>query len=279
MPIQRPARWLVAAVPILATLGVAVAAAGERTPHDVVKAVVERSCSNCHRASGPGGVRDPVKDVVPGFAEASPLFRILLSRHGGDTRITTAAWPDAEEIEAVRAAIDGWTDTASDRTSEAVPATLRIETDRPRYRPGDSIRIQVTSRTDCHLTLVSIDPSGDAVVLFPNDFERETLVQADNPRRLPGPGAAYRLKAQKPGTERLVAWCATEPGPLAGLRYAFGSQRFRLLGPWPEALEELLEASAAAESNGRTRRRSGREAEGPSLFGPHGYAAYRFVTE
>ncbi len=78
---------------------------------------------------------------------------------------------------------------------------------------GDLVTLKAEADTDCFLTLVSIDAEGKATVLFPNDFEKDNLVQAGKTISVPAADAPYQLRFKADGTETLLARCSTGPQP------------------------------------------------------------------
>lgn len=252
---------------------------------DVLRQGFVAGCGSCHT---PGSKAPPLEQVLtttvtPGFAEGSRLLEVLISRHGGAdfAKARPDYWPDGETLAAVAAWIDRQ-QPDSEHGAATPPGRLTIVPDQHRYAPGDEVAFSVSATVDCHLTLISIDARGDALVLLPNDMERETRLSAGVPRRVPARDAAYRLKADAVGTERVVAWCTRDPRPLAGIRHAFGGHRFTLLGRWHEALAEMVGLSEEIDARpGQVARRApgrGRERrpDWQSLFADHAFAAARF---
>lgn len=114
------------------------------------------------------------------------------------------------------------------------PVIVTLSTDRAGYKTGDLMTIAVVVDTACNLTLVSIDGDGFATVVFPNEFEPNNAMTAGVPLTIPRIGAAYQLRAKRPGTETLLGIC-TPPGMRPrGISADYERYRFTLLGEWPE---------------------------------------------
>lgn len=84
--------------------------------------------------------------------------------------------------------------------SIAVNAVL----DRPTgsYTVGEAVGLSVSVSQPAHLTVFNVGPDGRTTVLFPNRFNRDSLVAAERTISIPGPGA--RLVAQAPAGVELV---------------------------------------------------------------------------
>lgn len=109
---------------------------------------------------------------------------------------------------------------------------------------GDLVTIRSEADTDCYLTLISIDSQGKATVLFPNDFQRDNIVYANNTFSIPGPDAPYQLRFKADGTETLIGRCSTSPVPPTGIEHDFVRQRFTVLGNWENFIEDTLVTEA-----------------------------------
>jgi hypothetical protein len=87
--------------------------------------------------------------------------------------------------------------------SGAFGLTLRPE--RPVYRIGDTVRVAVAVDKDCRLSLISLGTSGQAVRLFPNEFQSDNVIRAGQTVLIP-----IQFKAQGPaGVEGLIATCSS----------------------------------------------------------------------
>ena len=156
-------------------------------------------------------------------------------------------------------------------TKPRVPATVAglgvsLWTDRPAYRVGDLISFNVQVSEDCYLTLVNVDASGKATVLFPNDFEQENLVPAGATVRIPGDSSPYQLRLKEKGQETAVAMCLAGQKLPAGIELDYERQRFPSLGLWRNFLslnqsEEAENARNPARAKLATKPVKGRTAE------------------
>lgn len=273
-------------LPGLVLSGWAVAASAEQAaPLDTasVAALLEKPCGACHIATTAKGGK-PVDAllsdaVLPGFADGSPLIDVLYWRHDGraDVRPYWRDWPSADDIARIARWIDSTPPKPSSPTKPDVPdpPRLALSVSPPSPLSGDVVTIEATAKEACHLTIVSVDAEGQAIVLVPNAFEPETLIPAGASRTVPGPDAAYRLRARELGDEMLFGWCTGSPAPLAGVVHAYGNQRFTILGAWTEARARMVAQSITMETRRIVPRRGTPAPQ--SLFQPHARTVIRFT--
>lgn len=272
---RRLRRVVVGALAALASAGVNAAAQAEPpipTPSDPVAAkafaVLEKHCARCHqdgrltRATAAANfrnvlhldqlVRDP-RYVRPGNPDGSRLWTHMMRQHSGGEA------PTPEEVLAVRDWIEqreslpvrvyaGKRRKRSNATRNLRSASgeeLMLRTDKEDYRRGDTLTLSVRSRSDCGLTLISIDGKGRGTVLFPNDFEPAHRLAAGEEVKVPRADAGYRLRLKETGTERIVALCnMATAGAVDGIRHDFERQRFTELGDYRAFLARALAPEA-----------------------------------
>jgi len=110
------------------------------------------------------------------------------------------------------------------------PFGLSVRPARSVYRIGDKVHIVVSSRKDCRLTLIDVGTSGEVVRLYPNAYQRDTLIRADQPVVIPAPQASFSLVARGPaGAEGIVALCRAPDSPEP--EAATDPAGFAVLGP------------------------------------------------
>jgi Domain of unknown function (DUF4384) len=128
---------------------------------------------------------------------------------------------------------------------------LTVRPERPAYRIGEVVRILVASQNDCRLTLINVGPSGNAVQLFPNSFQRENLVRAGQIVMVPAPQSPLQIVARGPaGVEGIMAICRGEG---AGSPYASdpGQSGFATIGNIQTIGRDLM-ASATGQGQAPT---------------------------
>lgn len=138
-----------------------------------------------------------------------------------------------------------------------------LYSDKARYARGELLNLVVRVGADCHLTLVSIDQRGRGTVIFPSDFEGNTLLTAGQELKLPGAGAPYSFRLNEAGRETIVALCNEAGTVTDGIRHDFERQRFTDLGDYATFLAQNAFADAAKpDASAATRRPEPRR--GPS---------------
>ncbi|MBU2583438.1 MAG: DUF4384 domain-containing protein [Alphaproteobacteria bacterium] len=178
------------------------------------------------------------------------------------------------EFEALRAelsAIDAARNSATTPPQTPVPShddelRLSLWTDKAGYAKGEPAVIHAASTAPCHLSLIWVDQAGDAVVVFPSEFQEENLLQPGSPLSIPGPGRGFRLRVDEPDQETIIGICmAGDRNSPPGILHDHELQPFTLLGHWREHISRSLEADAKERSKAgktnrktRSRRRRGR---------------------
>jgi Domain of unknown function (DUF4384) len=112
-----------------------------------------------------------------------------------------------------------------------VPA-LNLVAERTAMATGDLVTVSVMSDRACDLEVVDVDPSGNATLLFPNDFQRDGRLRANTRLDLPGAAAAFQFRLDRVGTETIVAHCYVPGSRRIRSEHEFVRQRFLDLGSW-----------------------------------------------
>lgn len=264
-------------------------------------AALQRHCATCHQ-HGPARTDAPttfrhVLDlariarepayVVPGNPDASRLAAVFHMRWAPhDLMADKPAAPTAGEMLAVRDWIAG---LVPSEPPAAAASTIKLSTDKPRYAPGEPIIITATVSRTCHLTLVSVDATGRATVVLPNEFQLANLIEAGATVKVPADAAPYVLRADEKGRETIVAICQAGRASPLGIRHDFDRRRFTELGNWRDFLaatwtRELIERHAAEPARPKRDRRRARRTRQPPPPPPPGpieeaRTAVQFVVE
>jgi len=87
---------------------------------------------------------------------------------------------------------------------------LRLSTNKSEYRAGDRMTVTVQAAQDCYLRLYLVNAQQEITQLFPNAYQPDNFIRADQPVQIPGPGARFYLEMTPPfGTETLKAVAST----------------------------------------------------------------------
>jgi|GEM_PF-3182686 len=141
---------------------------------------------------------------------ADPVARIKSNTRG----VSLIGTDEGEKIQGQTQEL-GLTDATQGQT-QTVPTgkTIAIELDHKDnvYYDGDSLLAKVTTNQAGHLYIFNVDSQGNQVQLFPNRFQSDNQVQANQTVYLPGPGAPYRININAPfGEDMFVAVLTSYP--------------------------------------------------------------------
>jgi tetratricopeptide (TPR) repeat protein len=101
--------------------------------------------------------------------------------------------------------IEAWTRLPSKSTTSQ---GLRVEvwTERANYGIDDEVVFYIRSNRDCYVTLLDLQTSGGLYVLFPNSFQKENYVSANQIYSIPASQASFSINASGPtGVEGVKA--------------------------------------------------------------------------
>lgn len=142
-------------------------------------------------------------------------------------------------------------------------ADLTLIADKTEYAVGDKPVFIVQSSADCNLTLINVDDKGVGTVLFPNKFQQDTFIKANQAFEFPAPDAPFQFRMKDPGVESVIALCNAKSRTVDLIAHNFDTKAFTNLGDYEkfatraiavEAAEQKVEAAkkdeteAAAES-------------------------------
>jgi mono/diheme cytochrome c family protein len=174
----------------------------------------------------------------------------------------------------------GRSPTNDDGSSRAPPAAgssasaidLGLWSEKPAYRRGELLSLAVTTSLACHLTLISVDPQGRAVVLFPNDIEPDNVIAPTVTIRIPSASGGYKLRLDREGEETIIAICRRTARRPEGIAFDFEKERFTILGDWRTFLREAGKREADIKRKEARRAKRKRKPEGPPPIDPDGPA-------
>jgi hypothetical protein len=89
---------------------------------------------------------------------------------------------------------------------------IKLWTDKPRYRVGDTVRFHFETNRDAHVTLVNVGTSGATTILFPNRFSGGHGVKGKKTYSIPEVDDHYELALNgPPGGELIYALVTLKP--------------------------------------------------------------------
>jgi len=98
----------------------------------------------------------------------------------------------------------------------------------------------ITSKEDCHLTLINVDASGEGTVIFPNKFQQDNLLAAGKETEFPGKDAPFQFRLKDPGTETVIAICNATGKQADGIKHDFKTRAFTPLGNYRKFLTRQI---------------------------------------
>ncbi len=135
---------------------------------------------------------------------------------------------------------------------DAQPFDLAVWGDKNDYAVGDPVVLHAQAGSDCYLTLIGVDKDKRAIVLFPNDFERNNKLAAGQIMRVPGAGAGYAFRFDDKARELIVGICSKTAKPPDSIVHDFERLRFTVLGDWQIFLREPLLLGEAGRDDAAT---------------------------
>jgi len=117
---------------------------------------------------------------------------------------------------------------------------LALISDKSDYKVNDLPVFTITSKEDCHLTLINVDASGEGTVIFPNKFQQDNLLAAGKETQFPGKDAPFQFRLKDPGTETVIAICNATGKQADGIKHDFKTRAFTPLGNYRKFLTRQI---------------------------------------
>jgi len=117
---------------------------------------------------------------------------------------------------------------------------LALISDLDVYRVGDGPVFTVVSSRDCFLTLTDVDEKGAGTVLLPNSYQQDNRISAGVPIQFPGPNAPFKFRMKDPGTETIVAVCATQANGGDRIQHDFQRDSFTSIANYDDVLGRAI---------------------------------------
>ena len=129
--------------------------------------------------------------------------------------------------------------TPAPNTISAGDIHLELSADKAAYSVGDKPIFTAQSNTDCHLTLIDVDGTGDTVVIFPNKFQQDNLIKAHQPFSFPNAQSSFDFALSTKGTETVIALCDQSGEASSHVIFDFLSSDFTELGKGELATKKI----------------------------------------
>ncbi len=75
---------------------------------------------------------------------------------------------------------------------------LEVADGKTHFKEGEPLSLRFRCDAPGHLTIISIDPTSEAILMYPNEWAPESLVTAGRWLDIPGPNAGFKLIARPP---------------------------------------------------------------------------------
>ena len=118
------------------------------------------------------------------------------------------------------------------------------------YAIGEAVGLFVRASKDAYLTVLNVGPSGNTTMLFPNAFQKDARVRANQVVRIPAPGAGTSITVSGPvGRELIKVIASTSPAPLFQAAKLTGAGLFAMLDGGSRSVARDLQVTMDAQTN------------------------------
>ena len=136
----------------------------------------------------------------------------------------------------------------ADTGGEGLNVVAWVDQDDNTYAVGEKVRLFVKSNKDAYLTVLNVGPSGNTTLLYPNAYQEDTRIGANQTVEIPAAdsGASIRVSGPSVGRELIKVIASTDPQPLfeAGDMTAAGP--FAMLGASAQSVAKDLQVTMSA---------------------------------
>ena len=136
---------------------------------------------------------------------------------GGGAVVTTAEQTTSRTLSVQQTMIKDVSPPATSRRDDGDPLGVVAWVDRPdaTYARGEHVRIFVQTTKDAYVTVLNVDPAGETVVLFPNEYQSDNFVRAGRTIEVPDPSSRSRVVVTGTvGNELIKVVASTRSAPL-----------------------------------------------------------------
>jgi hypothetical protein len=110
------------------------------------------------------------------------------------------------------------------------------------FRVGAPLTLTVQPDLDCFLTLINVDEQRRTTVLFPNKFNQNNKVLANQALQVPGKEVGgFQLIFRDPGKETVIAKCNASGNRFPGIEHNFDQSAFTTFGDYDDYVTRALE--------------------------------------
>ena len=110
------------------------------------------------------------------------------------------------------------------------------------FRVGAPLTLTIKPDLDCFLTLINVDQQGRTTVLFPNKFNQNNKVLANQELKVPGKEVSgFQLIFRDPGKETVIAKCNASGNRFPGIEHNFDQSAFTTFGDYDDYVTRSLD--------------------------------------
>ncbi len=110
------------------------------------------------------------------------------------------------------------------------------------YQVGDDVTLFVRVNREAYVTIIDVGTSGKVHVIFPNRFQRNNRVRANQTIRIPGRNANFDFRVGgPPGIELIKVIATTSPDPIFDVRDLTDVGPFKAVAKSADAVAKDLE--------------------------------------
>ena len=100
--------------------------------------------------------------------------------------------------------------------SDALDVLAWVDRTDSTYALGEQVRMFVQTSKDAYVAVLNVDPTGNTTVLFPNKYQSDNSLRANQPVEVPDLSSQSKVVVTGPvGTELLKVIASTKPFPLS----------------------------------------------------------------
>ena len=118
------------------------------------------------------------------------------------------------------------------------------------YAIGEAVGLFVRTNKDAYLAVLNVGPSGNTTMLFPNAFQKDARVRANQVVQIPGPASGTSIRVNGPvGRELIKVIASTSPAPLFEAAKLTGAGPFAMLDGGSRSVARDLQVTMDAQTS------------------------------
>ena len=212
----------------------------------------------------PRGPIPPRSSIEHGIRAMTRIFRKTLSgmtalvaatalavaATGGATAAEKGSKPSTRDLTVEQNAIFAVQSTQP-ATASGLTVTAWVDHYDNTYAVGEKVRLFVQTNKPAYVTVLNIGASGNTTVLFPNQYQSNNLIPANQAVEVPAPTSPARITVAPPtGTELIKVIASTTPTPLIAAANLTPAGPFQQVKGTGRSIARDLQVSLGATQTG-----------------------------